>query len=119
MEWSTHQDNVKYSSDKGRYKKPYGEKNPNYGNTKLKEYFKNNPDEKMKLARPGSQNGRATPIRMFTEDSYIDFGYIGECANYLIDNNFFPNIKFKSLCSAISQRLNTNKKYHGLTFQKI
>lgn len=118
LEWTTHKDNVIHSTNLGHYKKPTGKDNWNYGGTKLKEYYKQNPDEKMKLSRPGSQNGRACPIRMIINNKETHFTYIGECVKYLLDNNIVCGLKYDSLHTRIVERLRTEKSYKGIKFIK-
>lgn len=118
LEWSTHKANVEYSTILGHYKKPIGKDNWNYGGTKLKNYYKNNPDEKIKLGRPGAQNGRACPMIMIMNDKTIEFKYIGECAKYLIENDIITDVKYDSLHTRIVERLRTGKTYKGLKFIK-
>lgn len=89
LEWCTHQENIQYSSNNGRYKQRdfNGNNNPNYGNHSLSEFYKNNPTiAKRKLSRPAQQNGRATKIELYDEEmNYIStFEWIGDCAKYLI-----------------------------------
>lgn len=118
LEWSTHKENVAYSTNLGHYKKPIGKDNWNYGGTKLKKYYEDHPDEKIKLARPGAQNGRACPMIMIMNDKTIEFKYIGECARYLIENNIITDLKYDSLHTRIVERLRTGKPYRGLKFIK-
>ena len=57
LAWITHKDNVR----KSVINKPdmHGKNNPNYGNKKLSQFYKENPDiAKIKQGRPGKQNGR-------------------------------------------------------------
>ena len=65
LEWSTHEDNIRYSSDAGNYAH-FGEDNPNYGNHTLSEKYKNDPELSKKMqGRPGSKNGRAKKNKAF------------------------------------------------------
>ena len=118
LEWATHKENVVYSTNLGHYKKPIGKDNWNYGGTKLKKYYENHPDEKLKLARPGAQNGRACPLVMIMNNQTIEFEYIGECARYLIENGIITNLKYDSLHTRIVERLRTGKEYKDLKFIK-
>lgn len=118
LEWSTHKENVAYSTKLGHYKKPIGKDNWNYAGTKLKKYYEDHPDEKIKLARPGAQNGRARPMIMIMNGKTIKFKYIGECARYLIENNIITDLKYDSLHTRIVERLRTGKPYRGLKFIK-
>lgn len=120
LEWVTHQDNVKYSAEKGKYKH-YGKDNPNYGSTTLKEFFEKHPEEKQRQARPGENNGRAVPIIMYNDDGfYKEFTYIRECAKYLIDNNISSS-QINPIAVTISKRLkeNSDKPYKGYKFKKL
>lgn len=119
LEWVSHLENIQHSTKLGHYKKPCGEQNPNYRNTKLKEYFALHPEEKKKLSRPGQQNGRAHPIYMKINNDSLYFSYIGECVKYLIKNDIVTNVKYDSLHSIILKKLNTGKEYRGLTFYDI
>lgn len=87
LEWCSHRDNVAKSAAEGRYRlrERNGEKNPNYGNHKLADYYKEHPDEAMKLGRKESQNGKARPVMMFDKNMVLikSFDWIGGCAEYL------------------------------------
>lgn len=57
LEWISHADNVRYSN----CNKPdiHGANNPNFGNTKLSEFYKTHPEiAKQKQSRRGERNGR-------------------------------------------------------------
>ena len=57
LAWISHADNVKRSTI--NYPDRSGKNNSNYGNRKLSQFYKENPDEaKKKQSRPGKQNGR-------------------------------------------------------------
>lgn len=116
LEWTDHLSNIRYSSDQGHYSKPFGKENPNYGNTKLKEYFRDNPEERMKLSRPGAQNGKAKKIRFITPSCTIDFDYIGACAQYLLDNGIIKDVTSKSLTATISLRAKSGKPYKKIYY---
>lgn len=116
LEWKSHIENVQYSADLGHYKKPHGKENWNYKGTTLKEYYAAHPEDKLKLSRPGSQNGRSRPIRMIMENAILDFDYVGECVKYLIDHDIINDVKYDSLHTRIIERLRTGKSYRGLTF---
>lgn len=119
LEWLTHADNIKYSHENGRYKQRFGEENPNYGNTKLSEFYKENPEIALeKQSRPATQNGRATPIKVFKNGIlYKEFDYIGECAQYLHENHGFSN-NAETVRIGIRRSINKNVPYKGFTFEK-
>lgn len=124
LEWITHIDNVRYSiKNKNHFctRNLFGKNNPNYQNHILSEIYKNNPELAIeKLARPGGQNGRAVRVRMYdnTFTTYKDFDWIGECAQYLIDNNF-TSAKVNSIRDNISNSIKTNKPYLNHYYEKI
>ncbi len=111
LEWSSHKENIQHSAKVGHYKR-YGSNNSNYKNTTLKEFYKNNPDEKKKLARHGSANGRAKQIKLiFPNKSEKIFPCIKDCAKYC--NNTIPefqNFSQRTVIEYISKSAN-NKKY--------
>lgn len=118
LEWVTHIDNVRHSSEHGKYKH-YGSDNPNYGGTKLKEYFAAHPDECLKLARHRSQNGRATPIRMCGAD-YDDckqFGCLVDCAEYLIEHGFTTSENLKHVACMIGKAAKCGESKYGFVFK--
>lgn len=88
LEWITHRDNVQYTVKAGRHASRdfFGSKNPNFGGTKLKEYFLSHPEERMRLARPGRQNGRCVPVTLIDSDgNKKSFDYLSECAEYMMN----------------------------------
>lgn len=90
LEWISHKDNVRYSHKEGHYAKPHwkGENNPNYGNHKLSEIYRDNPELALeKQSRKGAINGMSKKVKLYVDDVYIKtFNYIGELASYLKDN---------------------------------
>lgn len=120
LEWCTHQDNIKYSWERGQYKGKCGEENPNYGNHKLSEIYKNDPDlSKEKQSRPAEQNGRATPVRMYRDDFTMDFAYFGLAAKYMIDNKLTKAKSIMSVSTYISASAKNNKSYYGYNFELL
>lgn len=85
LEWMTHAENVRYSNcNRPDYT---GSKNPNYGNHKLSENYKDNKQlSKLKQGRPATQNGRSIPVDLYYDDVLIkSFDYMLPCCQYLID----------------------------------
>ncbi|NFH40708.1 hypothetical protein FC977_13665 [Clostridium sporogenes] len=126
LEWTTHKENIDYtikanrhiSCDKDKLK---GKNNPNYNNHKLSEKYKNNPKlSKENNSRPKEKNGRAVPITMYNSNNIKikEFKYIGECAEYLIKNNFTKS-KVNSIRTNISNSLKNKKTYLGYYFKHI
>lgn len=123
LEWCTHQENIKHSVLAGRMSFQIydytGENNPNYGNRKLSEIYKEDLEyAKEKQGRPGIKNGRCIPIAMYSDNFYKEFSYIGECAKYIFDSKI-SNGEEKSISSNLSLAISKNKKYLGFNFKKI
>ena len=105
LEWSTHEDNIKHSAKAGNYVR-YGEDNPNFGNHKLGEIYKNNPELSLeKQSRPGSQNGRAKKIKLIDiiDNKDLIFDYIRAASQYLVENGFTKAKNIDSVSVRLSQ----------------
>lgn len=122
LEWCTHKDNVRYSKQAGHYymlEGRYGELNPNYGNHKLSEFYKNNPEiSKIKNSRKGKQNGRCIPVRVIKDDMVEEFDYIGEAVKFLKDLDLTHN-KDDVVRNRIRKSMIDGTKYLGYTFEQI
>ena len=119
LEWMTHKDNVEYSKNAGHYKGKCGSNNPNYGNNKLKEIYKNNPDlAKEKQSRKGIMNGRCKKVKLYIDGKFIkEFEYINSLCEYLINKyNFKTTID--SLRTTLRKCNKENKLYRGRFFMK-
>jgi hypothetical protein len=117
LEWVSHADNVRYSQKNKR--DISGENNPNYGNKKLSEIYKKNPELALeKQSRRGSKNGRARPIRAFLDGKLLgEFEYISKCCEFL--NSYLgTSCKEGSLRSKIDSSIRLNKPYKGIVFEK-
>lgn len=113
LEWSTHADNIQYSTDAGKYIH-YGEDNANFGKHTLKEKYKNDPElSKEKQSRPGAQNGRARAIRLIDTilNQQIDFDYIKLASIYLIDNGFTKSKHVDALSDRLTSYADSGKIY--------
>ena len=115
LEWCTHIDNIRYSKEKGHYKGRCGKDNPNYGSTVLKERFANNPELAKTLSRKGKQNGRCVPIKAIKDNQELTFDYIGEAAQYFIDN-YITKSTIDSIRKRITSSIKNNKSYLGYNF---
>lgn len=121
LEWTTHVDNVHYSSKEDRYAKPTGSNNPNFGNDTLKKKLESNPElKKQYYSRLGVQNGRATKITVYDTDMNLikEFDLIKECAEWMCllfnkDLSKVPHVQ-----SAISTAMKNDKPYKGYKFYK-
>lgn len=122
LEWVTHCDNVSYSITHGRHissiKDYKGENNPNYQNHKLSAKYKNDKElAKIKQGRKGKANGMAKSITMVVPNGEeIKFSYIGECAEYLIQNKISRTQKINAVRTAIKKAINENRLYCGFQF---
>lgn len=121
LEWVTHIDNVHYSSDADRYAVKYGEDNPNFHNDTLHKKLENNPELRVRYySRPGTQNGRASHIYVYSKDMELikDFDLIKDCARWLAQKHNKDENKIPHIQSAISTAIKNNKTYLGMLFYK-
>ena len=114
LEWMTHADNVAYSKEEGHYKGKFGDRNPNYGNHKLSEFYKDNPDIALeKQSRKGATNGMSKKVKLYVDDIFIKtFDYIGELAQYILDNyNVKSNVD--AIRGGLRRAYNSNRAYRN------
>lgn len=120
LEWVEHGDNVRYSIAAGRHfccGDISGVNNPNYGGTKLKEFYAKHPEEKIKLGRKGKQNGRAMPVSVILPTGEtLKFDFLRECANYLIKNGFSNAKSLNTVSDRISKALRSKSTYLDCQF---
>lgn len=122
LEWVTHAQNVRYAISLGRHvctRDLRGNKNPNYGNHVLADRYRDNPDLAIQcLARPGSQNGRARPIIMISDDGIItkNFSYIRECCQWLYDQGYTSN-KLDSIAGRITRCAKNGTGAYGFQYK--
>lgn len=124
LEWVTRLENIRDSINRGTHislRDLSGENNPNYGNNKLSRFYAANPEvRKQKQSRRGAKNGRATPLKAYLPNGKIvEFDYIGECAQWLIDHNLCKGVKLSTLSTTIGQKLKSNKQYKNIFFSHI
>lgn len=102
-----------------KHKNLTGERNPNYGNTKLHEKYKANPElSKEKQSRPGKQNGRSIPVELYKDGQFIkSFDYKRECAKYLIDNKLVRAKTIGVVADKITYCIKNNEDYCGFNFK--
>ena len=121
LEWSTHADNVKHSTDAGKYIR-YGKDNANFGKHTLHEKYKNDPRLSLeKQSRPGAQNGRSIQIRL-TDcllNTQMDFDYIRLASKYLIDNAFTEAKNIDGVSAKLSICLRSGKKYKNRFYVEL
>lgn len=119
LEWLTHAENVRYSNCNRPDVKGYN--NPNFGNKKLSEIYKNNPKYALeKQSRKGLQNGRCRKIKMHNKYGlHIEFNYIKECLEYLVNEKISNCKNIDILRSQINKCIKNNKPYKGFLFEYI
>lgn len=113
--WTTHQENVQYSASKGHYKH-YGSSNPNYRVEKLKQFYKENPEEAKKLGRKGGQNGKARKVIIFSDSFEKEFSCIKYCSEYLIQEYSLP-YKISTVNKKITRSIKNKVQFNGLNFR--
>lgn len=119
LEWVTHKENVVYSIEAGRHictTNLCGTNNPNYGNHKLSDFYKSNPDiAKKNQGRPDSKNGRArSVVATDSEGNSYHFSTIKECANFIMSTShvqYTPN----SMYIKITKSIKSGSEVHGYT----
>lgn len=120
LEWCTHAENVQYSYVLGHYKGKYGELNPNYNNHTLSEKYKNNPElAKEKCGRKGGQNGRAVSVVVKGDNFEMQFDYMRQAAEYLINNHMVHAKTADVVANHIARCIKENDTYCGLSFYKV
>ena len=117
LEWMSHADNIRYSAKFGRPKNIFGENNPNWGNTKLSEFYSDNPEiAKIKQGRPGNRNGKAKPVDVYQGDVFVGhFDYIGQCWEYMRDHYSFAGTA-ETMRLGIRRAKKRGRPYKGFTF---
>lgn len=114
LEWSTHADNVIYSSHAGHYSH-FGEDNPNYGNDTLsKKYAEDKELSKIKNGRPGVQNGRCKRVRLININNgeEIDFDYTRQASRYLMDNGYTKAKDINTVSNRITLSIKANTVFY-------
>ena len=123
LEWISHKDNIHYTIKAGRHHCNLdltGNKNPNYKNTTLKEFYQNHPEEKKKLSRKGSQNGMAKSVEAELPDGRrIQFDYLRECANYLIERGMCNTKNLNTVADKIAKSIKNNEPYCDCHFSRV
>lgn len=119
LEWVTHKENVQHSRDAGRYPSQRGIFNSNYGNRKLSQKYRDNPElSKEKQSRPGIQNGRCRPVELYYNGELIQrFPYYKLCCEYLMQK-----LNYKStthISSVFNKYSKTGESYKGYTVVKL
>lgn len=125
LEWVSHIDNIRHAVKCGTHitkiRSMSGKNNPNFGNKALSaKYAADRALSNEKQSRPGAQNGRAVAVRaMFDEETYIDFGYMRECADFLIENGYSKSKNADNIISYISKSAKSGTPYHKIKFTFI
>lgn len=120
LAWCSHADNVRHSIDAGRHvctKDLTGKNNPNFGNHKLHDVYKDKAYAIKMLSRPRGQNGRAKRIvasRSGCADA--EFACILDCAEYIKQKHNL-SVKVKSMRGRIANACKTNTQYMGYSLK--
>lgn len=105
---------------KKQYIRKFGSTNPNYHNNTLHKKYSENPSLSLeKQSRPGIQNGRSLPIKMYDKTYKLvkEFSYIRECCQYLSENNYTKSKNINAIYSGIWVANKHNKTYLGFYFK--
>ena len=115
---SQRMDEETYTRWRDAHKKIVGERNPNYGNHKLSEYYASHPDEaRAKQSRAGVRNGRCVKVEAVYPDGSIHrFDYMTECAEAISQMCGIENVQY--LATKISEHAKSGKPYKGFYFKK-
>ena len=111
LEWITHIDNVRYSI----CNKPdvHGKKNPNYGNNKLSEKYRNDKAYALeKQSRPKGQNGRAKKLEVYCDGKLVKkLDYIGQGSEFFKEQ-YGINVGENGFRSRVYECTRKNKPYY-------
>lgn len=96
----------------GHYKH-YGEDNPNYKNTTLKERYSLHPELCLDLARPRAQNGMARKIVMIDtiDNKRTEYECMVDCAEYLVQNDYVRGKSIYAIAAKISEKAKSGELY--------
>ena len=118
LEWISRKDNINYSKcNKPDY---HGKNNPNYGNRKLSQKYKEDKQYALeKQSRKGLQNGRCRKISVYENGELIKtFDYIVDCCYYLCERFKLQTKNPLNIRSYIDKSIRYNKPFRGLMFVK-
>lgn len=104
-----------------RLKAQTGQNNPNYGNSKLHEKVKDDPELRLKYySRPRAQNGRARHVAVYDgKHNFLNqYDCIGDCCDW-IKSYLGLSTRTDTVRSAISSAMRTGKPYRGYFFDTI
>lgn len=92
----------------------YGKDNPNYNNDTLHKKLLEHPELKIEYySRPGGQNGRATPIRLYDtlNKNTKDFECVSYCAEWIKNQRDDITSNITSMITSIKKATLENKLY--------
>lgn len=115
---SERMDTETYTRWRESHKRITGDKNPNYGNHKLSEYYKEHPEEAIaKQSRPGVTNGRCMKVdAIYPDGTMHHFDYMIACAEAISQMCGVNNIQY--LATKISEHAKSGKPYKGFYFSR-
>lgn len=116
---SERMDTATYQQWREAHRQITGEKNPNYGNHTLSQYYSEHPEAaKEKQGRPGAANGRCRPVRVTRPDgSTVDFPFMRVCAQTISNEVGVNNMQYLSV--KISACARSGSPYKGYRFEFI
>ena len=119
LEWVTHQENIKYSHEAGKYKGKFGKDNPNYGRDTLHRKYTSNPRlAKEKQSRPRGQNGRAKPCVLCHEESKLRIKC--DCQRDAVDELISAGVVFEGISKEhVIKKLKADSGYKGWHLEYI
>lgn len=124
LEVVSHTENIRYTYLAGRHYVTKtdltGQNNPNYGNRKLSEVYRANPElSRIKQGRPGLQNGRCQKIvAEFPDGSEVEYGCIKQCAQDLIDSGISKGTA-TDVYVRIYNSMRKGVRYKNIRFKRI
>lgn len=119
LEWMTHAENIQYSAEHGLPKDICGEKNPNWGNTKLSTFYAAHPEiSKEKQGRPGARNGKAVQVDVYKDGIFVGhFDYLGACHEYMC-TEYGWDCDAETFRCGLRRSAKYGRSYKGFTFIK-
>jgi hypothetical protein len=108
-----------YQQWRDAHRRITGEKNPNYGNHALSEFYKEHPEiAKARQGRPGAANGRCRPIRAIKPDgSSTEYAYMTLCATDIGQELGVTSVQY--LATKISECAKAGRAYKGYHFEFV
>ena len=118
-----HTENIRRSKRFGRHiscRDRRGGNNPNYGNRKLSDKYKEDPLlSKQNQSRPGGKNGRARGVIAIKGGNSRKFDCLTDCANFLISTNAVRGKRSYSIATSIRMAAESGASYGGYSYEFV